>query len=53
MLLLARNSYGTHERLFGDDVILHHSKLFQKPAEQGAPFPMHQDWAYFRLNWIQ
>ena len=33
--------------LLGDDVILHHSKLFQKPAEQGAPFPMHQDWAYF------
>lgn len=31
----------------GDDVILHHSKLFQKPAEKGAPFPMHQDWPYF------
>lgn len=29
------------------DVILHHSKLFQKPAEKGAPFPMHQDWGYF------
>ncbi len=29
------------------DVILHHSKLFQKPAERGAPFPMHQDWSYF------
>jgi phytanoyl-CoA hydroxylase len=29
------------------DVILHHSKLFQKPAEKGAPFPMHQDWSYF------
>jgi phytanoyl-CoA hydroxylase len=31
----------------GPDVILHHSKLFQKPAEKGAPFPMHQDWTYF------
>ena len=29
------------------DVILHHTKLFQKPAEKGAPFPMHQDWSYF------
>jgi phytanoyl-CoA hydroxylase len=29
------------------DVILHHSKLFQKPAEKGAPFPMHQDYSYF------
>jgi ectoine hydroxylase-related dioxygenase (phytanoyl-CoA dioxygenase family) len=33
--------------LLGPDVVLHHSKLFQKPAEKGAPFPMHQDWDYF------
>ncbi|MGI8924560.1 MAG: phytanoyl-CoA dioxygenase family protein [Fimbriimonadales bacterium] len=33
--------------ILGANVILHHSKLFQKPAEQGAPFPMHQDWTYF------
>ncbi len=33
--------------ILGDDVILHHSKLFQKPAEKGSPFPMHQDWSYF------
>ncbi|MEO0860313.1 MAG: phytanoyl-CoA dioxygenase family protein [Pseudomonadota bacterium] len=33
--------------LLGPDVILHHSKLFQKPAEAGSPFPMHQDWPYF------
>ncbi len=33
--------------ILGDDIILHHSKLFQKPSEKGAPFPMHQDWAYF------
>lgn len=33
--------------ILGPDVILHHSKLFQKPPEVGAPFPMHQDWGYF------
>ena len=35
------------EDLIGPDIILHHSKLFQKPAEAGSPFPMHQDWPYF------
>lgn len=34
-------------QLLGEDVILHHTKLFQKPSENGAPFPMHQDWGYF------
>jgi hypothetical protein len=33
--------------ILGPDVILHHTKLFQKPSEEGAPFPMHQDWNYF------
>lgn len=33
--------------LLGPDVVLHHTKLFQKPPERGAPFPMHQDWTYF------
>ena len=33
--------------ILGEDVVLHHSKLFQKPPERGAPFPMHQDWDYF------
>lgn len=33
--------------ILGPDVVLHHSKLFQKPGEHGAPFPMHQDWEYF------
>ena len=33
--------------ILGEDVILHHNKLFQKPAEKGSPFPMHQDWSYF------
>lgn len=35
------------EQILGPDIILHHSKLFQKPPEKGAPFPMHQDWSYF------
>lgn len=34
-------------QILGDDIVLHHSKLFQKPAENGSPFPMHQDWTYF------
>lgn len=33
--------------ILGEDVILHHNKLFKKPAEKGSPFPMHQDWSYF------
>ena len=35
------------EGILGADIVLHHSKLFQKPAEAGSPFPMHQDWPYF------
>ncbi len=35
------------EQIVGPDIILHHSKLFQKPSENGSPFPMHQDWPYF------
>lgn len=33
--------------VLGPNVVMHHTKLFQKPAEMGAPFPMHQDWGYF------
>lgn len=33
--------------ILGPDVVLHHTKLFQKPPEKGSPFPMHQDWTYF------
>lgn len=29
------------------NVQLHHTKLFIKPPEKGAPFPMHQDFPYF------
>lgn len=33
--------------LIGPNVQLHHTKLFIKPPEQGAPFPLHQDQPYF------
>jgi hypothetical protein len=35
------------ESFLGPDIVLHHTKLFRKPAERGAAFPMHQDWPYF------
>ncbi len=35
------------EAILGPDIVLHHTKLFQKPEGKGAPFPMHQDWSYF------
>ncbi len=34
----------------GEDLVLHHTKLFRKPAERGAAFPMHQDWSYFPVT---
>lgn len=33
--------------LIGSNVQLHHTKMFIKPPERGAPFPMHQDYPYF------
>lgn len=38
------------ESILGPDIVLHHSKLFCKPAGVGAPFPMHQDWEYFPMR---
>lgn len=35
------------ECTIGPDIVLHHTKLFQKPPEKGAPFPLHQDLWYF------
>ncbi len=29
------------------NIVLHHTKAHLKPPEQGAPFPMHQDYHYF------
>lgn len=38
------------QAFLGPDLVLHHTKLFQKPAERGAAFPMHQDWGYFPVE---
>lgn len=34
--------------LIGPNVELHHSTLHAKPPETGHPFPMHQDWAFYK-----
>ena len=33
--------------IIGPNVQLHHTKMFIKPPEKGATFPMHQDYPYF------
>ncbi|MEV0390956.1 phytanoyl-CoA dioxygenase family protein [Nonomuraea sp. NPDC050643] len=33
--------------LGSENVQLHHTKIFVKPAEKGSPFPLHQDAAHF------
>jgi ectoine hydroxylase-related dioxygenase (phytanoyl-CoA dioxygenase family) len=38
------------EAILGSDLVLHHTKLFQKPPGRGSPFPMHQDWRYFPIT---
>jgi phytanoyl-CoA hydroxylase len=38
---------GVLTELIGPNVQLHHAKMLVKPPEQGAPFPMHQDYPYF------
>lgn len=44
---LNRRFLDAASEILGEDIVLHHSKLFQKPPENGSPFPMHQDWTYF------
>ncbi len=34
--------------LLGENVELHHTTLHAKPPETGHPFPMHQDWAFYK-----
>ena len=34
--------------LLGPNVELHHTTLHAKPPETGHPFPMHQDWAFYK-----
>ncbi|UAL50553.1 phytanoyl-CoA dioxygenase family protein [Bacillus sp. CMF21] len=35
------------KQIIGPNVQLHHSKMLVKPPENGAAFPMHQDYPYF------
>jgi len=35
------------QEILGENIVLHHTKLFLKPPKTGSPFPMHQDWSYF------
>src|SRR4051812_16112438 len=40
---------GAMADLIGEECVeLHHSTLHVKPPETGHPFPMHQDWAFYK-----
>lgn len=39
---------GAVAELIGPNVELHHTTLHAKPPETGHPFPMHQDWAFYK-----
>ena len=39
---------GAMADLIGENVELHHTTLHAKPPETGHPFPMHQDWAFYK-----
>jgi ectoine hydroxylase-related dioxygenase (phytanoyl-CoA dioxygenase family) len=36
--------------LLGPNVELHHTTMHVKPPQSGHPFPMHQDWAFYKHN---
>jgi hypothetical protein len=44
----SRNLCGAMADLIGPNVELHHSTLHCKPPQTGHPFPMHQDWAFYK-----
>jgi ectoine hydroxylase-related dioxygenase (phytanoyl-CoA dioxygenase family) len=46
-LLLDERLTRIAQDIIGPNVQLHHTKMFVKPPERGAPFPMHQDYPYF------
>lgn len=39
---------GAMSDLIGPNVELHHTTLHAKPPSTGHPFPMHQDWAFYK-----
>jgi len=46
-LLVDERLAGVAADIIGPNVQLHHTKMFIKPPEKGAPFPMHQDAPFF------
>jgi len=48
LAVLKRELCGAMADLIGPSVELHHSTLHVKPPETGHPFPMHQDWAFYK-----
>ena len=46
-LLLNRTFTSVAQSIIGQNVQLHHTKMFIKPPEKGSPFPMHQDAPFF------
>lgn len=46
-LIVDRRFTSLAQGIIGPNVQLHHTKMFIKPPEKGAPFPMHQDYPYF------
>ena len=46
-LLLDERLTSVAADIIGPNVQLHHTKMFIKPPEKGAPFPMHQDAPFF------
>jgi ectoine hydroxylase-related dioxygenase (phytanoyl-CoA dioxygenase family) len=47
LMLDPRFTDGAAALMGSENVQLHHTKIFVKPAEKGSPFPMHQDAAHF------
>lgn len=45
--VLHSNMAAILSKLIGPNVQLHHTKMLVKPPENGAAFPMHQDYPYF------
>ena len=46
--VLKPNLVSVIAKLIGPDVELHHSTMHIKPPQTGHPFPMHQDWAFYK-----
>ncbi len=46
-LLLDERFTSVAAQMIGENIQLHHNKMFIKPPEKGSPFPMHQDHPYF------